>query len=128
MWQQIIALVLIIILITRLSLLKKKGKIQSNEYIFWMIFWSLAGLAMLFLKQLDNLLMDFGFSGSGINFLLYLAVLFLFYLIFRLRLKILDLDTKITKLLREIALRENDNIAKDNNDTLKDNDNIPKEE
>lgn len=114
MWQQIIALILIIIFITRLSLLKKKGEILKNEYIFWMIFWSLAGLAILFLKQLDTLLIDFGFSGGGINFLLYLAVLFLFYLIFRLKLKILDLDTKITKLLRELALKDdnkNNNIS-----------------
>ncbi|MFP4514638.1 MAG: DUF2304 domain-containing protein [Parcubacteria group bacterium] len=113
MWQQIIALVFIVVFIIRLSLLKKKGEIQSNEYIFWMIFWSLAGLAVLFLKELDNLLFDFGFSGSGINFLLYLAVLFLFYLIFRLRLKILDLDTKITKLLRELALKDNHNTPKE---------------
>ncbi|HKK54611.1 MAG TPA: DUF2304 domain-containing protein [Patescibacteria group bacterium] len=113
MWQQIIALVLIIIFITRLNLLRKKNKIQKNEYIFWMIFWGLAGLAILFLKQLDTLLIDFGFSGSGINFLLYLAVLFLFYLIFRLRLKILDLDTKITKLLRELALKDDHNTPKE---------------
>ncbi|MCF7794822.1 DUF2304 domain-containing protein [Patescibacteria group bacterium] len=109
MWQQTIALILILIFIFRLTLLKKKGKVQNNEYIFWMIFWSLAALAMLFLKQLDTLLIDLGFSGSGINFLLYLAILFLFYLIFRLRLKILNLDTKITKLLREIALKDSDN-------------------
>lgn len=113
MWQQIIALVLIIIFITRLTLLKKNNKIQKNEYIFWMIFWTLAWLAILFLKQLDTLLIDFGFSGSGINFLLYLAVLFLFYLIFRLRLKILDLDTKITRLLRELALRDDHNTPND---------------
>jgi hypothetical protein len=112
MWQQIIALVLIIIFIIRLTLLKNKNKIQKNEYIFWLIFWTLAGLAVLFLKQLDTLLSDFGFSGGGINFLLYLAVLFLFYLIFRLRLKILDLDTKITKLLRELALKDNHNTEK----------------
>jgi hypothetical protein len=113
MWQQIIALALIIIFISRLTLLKKNGKILKNEYIFWIIFWSLAGIAILFLKQIDTLLIDLGFSGSGINFLLYLAVLFLFYLIFRLRLKILDLDKKITKLLRELALKEDNNLSND---------------
>jgi hypothetical protein len=113
MWQQIIALALIIIFISRLTLLKKNGKILKNEYIFWMIFWALAGIAILFLKQIDTLLIDLGFSGSGINFLLYLAVLFLFYLIFRLRLKILDLDKKITKLLRELALKEDNNLSND---------------
>jgi hypothetical protein len=111
MWQQIIALILIIIFIIRLSLLRKKGKILKNEYIFWMIFWTLAGLAILFLKQLDTLLIEFGVSSTGINFLLYLAILFLFYLIFRLRLKILDLDTKITKLLRELALKDEDKTS-----------------
>jgi hypothetical protein len=76
-----------------------------------MIFWTLAGLAILFLKQLDTLLIEFGVSSTGINFLLYLAILFLFYLIFRLRLKILDLDTKITKLLRELALKDEDKTS-----------------
>jgi len=117
MWQQIIAFSIIIIFIFRLSILRKNNKIKSNEFNFWIIFWCLAAIPVLFLIQIDIILFNLGFSGGGINFLLYLAILFLFYLIFKLRLKIVNLEAKLTKLIREIALDSNkkDNNKEDNN-------------
>jgi hypothetical protein len=49
-----------------------------------------------------------GFSGSGIDVLVYLGVALLLYAVVRLRLRIAALDRTITKLVREIALRDND--------------------
>jgi hypothetical protein len=51
---------------------------------------------------------DFGFSASGINFLAYLAILILFYLNFRLRLKVEKMDKDITAVARKIALDKED--------------------
>jgi hypothetical protein len=47
-----------------------------------------------------------GFYSSGINFLLYLAIIILFYLIFRLRLQILKMDRDISRLVEKIANQE----------------------
>lgn len=106
MLQQALALIFIAIFIWRLFEQKKKKQIGSNEFVFWLSFWSLGALAIIFIRQLDQLLESLGFSGSGINFLLYLAVLSLFYLIFKLRLKISKLEKSLTDLVREIALKK----------------------
>ena len=73
MFQQAIALAFIAIFIWRLSLQKKKKQIGNNEFILWLAFWLTGALAIIFIRSLDKILVSLGFSGSGINFLLYLA-------------------------------------------------------
>jgi hypothetical protein len=106
MLQQAIALIFIAIFIWRLLIQKKKNQIKDNEFLFWLAFWSLGALAIIFIRLLDKLLVNAGFSGSGINFLLYLAVISLFYFIFKLRLKISKLEKNLTDLVREITLKQ----------------------
>jgi hypothetical protein len=105
MLQQSIALIFIAIFIWRLFTQRKKQTINNNEFIFWLAFWLIGALAIIFIRLLDKLLITAGFSGSGINFLLYLAVITLFYLIFKLRLKISKLEKSLTDLVRELALK-----------------------
>jgi len=106
MTQQIIALLFILLFVLRLYQQRKKKQINGNEFLFWLSFWSLGAIAIIFIKQLDSLLAQLGFSSGGINFLLYLSVLSLFYFIFKLRLKINKLEKNLTDLVREIALKK----------------------
>lgn len=105
MRQQIIALLVILFFLTRLFIQKKKGRVRGNEFRLWLSFWLLAGLAIIFIKDIDHILRVFGFSLSGINFLLYLAVLALFYFVFRLRLTLAKLDQDLTEIARQVALK-----------------------
>lgn len=104
MLQQIIALIIILFFIFRLLDQKNKKEINRNEFSLWFIFWLIAAGAIIFIKQIDWLLQFFGFSLSGINFLIYLAVLALFYLVFRLRLSLAKLDRNLTEVARHVAL------------------------
>jgi small membrane protein len=104
MSQQIIALVIIIFFIVRLFWQKKKDLIVFNEFIFWLCFWLLSGTAIIFIKNIDKLLTDLGFSSSGINVLFYLAVILLFYLVFKSRIRLERIERDLTKIIREIAL------------------------
>ncbi len=77
-----------------------------GEFYFWLIFW-LGSLALVFgLKQLDAFVRWLGFSASGIQVLLYLGVAVLFYLIFRLRLRLERMEENITKMVESMALAE----------------------
>jgi hypothetical protein len=105
MLQQIIALSFIIIFIWRLYQQKKKKEIGANEFILWLSFWSLGALAIIFIRLIDQVLVSIGFSGSGINFLFYLAVMSLFYFVFKLRLKLSKVEKNLTDLVREITLK-----------------------
>lgn len=106
MWQQIIALILILFFLLRLIQQKKNKELKQNEFILWLSFWLIGALAIIFIKHLDYLLASLGFSGAGINFLIYLSIFTLFYLVFKLRLKIAKLESQITKIVREISLKE----------------------
>lgn len=115
MIQQFIALVIIIFFLVRLLWQKKNNKIKGGEFNFWLIFWIISAVAVLFIKQIDTLVASIGFSGSGIEVLLYMAVVILFYFIFRLRLRISKIETDITRIVRGIAIDNNkqDNTNKD---------------
>ena len=104
MFQQALAIIIIAFFISRLFWQKKNKQIHSNEFIFWLVFWLLAGLAIIFLKKIDVLVASLGFSGKGIDILFYIAVIILFYFILRLRLRIQKMEKNITKIVREIAL------------------------
>ena len=120
MLQQIIALAIIITFIWRLFIQKKKKQINSTEFSLWLIFWLVGGLAIIFIRKIDAFLIHLGFSSAGINFLFYIAVIVLFYLIFKLRLTIAKMDENITKISRQIALTEdNQNTNQQSNNEHK---------
>ncbi|MCK5416070.1 DUF2304 family protein [Candidatus Parcubacteria bacterium] len=107
MFQQVIAVIIMIFFLSRLFLHKKRKKISTNEFLFWLIFWIFSFLAIIFIKKIDSLVANLGFSASGIDVLLYFGFVVLFYLIFRLRLKIEKMDRNITTIVREITLINN---------------------
>lgn len=106
MLQQIIALIIIAFFLVRLYWQKQKNYIGLNEFMFWLIFWLLAAGLIIALKFIDKLVADLGFSGSGIEVLLYLTVAGLFYFVFRLRLKLEKIEKDITKIVQSIALKD----------------------
>lgn len=105
MIQQVIAILILLFFAFKLSREKKKNHITKNEFIFWLIFWLIGVLTIAFIKPIDKIVMSLGFSSSGINLVFYLAVLFLFYLIFRMRLKMVKIENDITELSRKITLK-----------------------
>jgi len=103
MIQTLFALLIISLFIIRLIWQKQKGQVASSEFLFWLSFWMISGILILFIKDIDLIVAKLGFSGSGIQILLYLAVALLFSQIFRLRLKIEKMDQNITRLTEHQA-------------------------
>lgn len=103
MAQQLLALGLILFFLIRLFQQRRRARLQPAEFRFWLVFWLLAAVLVLGLKQIDQLVARFGFSGSGIEVLLYLAVTILFYFIFRLRLRLAKLEREMTEVVSRLA-------------------------
>jgi small membrane protein len=106
MLQQTIALIIIAFFIARLYWQKKNNHIGVNEFLFWLIFWLMAAALIISLRLIDRLVAGLGFTGSGIEVLLYLSVAILFYFVFRLRLKLEKIEKDITKIVKNIALKD----------------------
>lgn len=105
MIQQIIAILILLFFVFKLGLEWKKKSITINEFVFWIFFWVIAFLIIVFIKPIDKLVINLGFSSSGINLVFYIAVLLLFYLIFRMRLRMVKMEKDITELSRKITLK-----------------------
>lgn len=105
MFQQSIALIIIAFFLSRLYWQKQKKQIAPGEFVFWLVFWLTAAAAVVSLKWIDKLVAELGFSGSGIEVLLYLGIAVLFYFVFRLRLRLEKMERDVTKIVREIAVK-----------------------
>lgn len=104
MIQQLLGLLIIAFIVSRQVILYKKQLLAKGEFYFWLLFWLLAAIAIIFIKEIDSLVAKLGFSGSGINVLLYLAVITSFYFIFRMRLRLAKIEKDITQIVREVAI------------------------
>jgi len=100
---QYIATGIIIVVLIQFLIKVLKDRTQLIKLLFWGIFW---GIALVFIwlptNTIDKLGQLFG-VGRGIDVLVYLSIIFLFYYIFRQSEKINKLEKEITKLVREIT-------------------------
>jgi hypothetical protein len=88
-----------------ISVLKKKheGVLGPKGTAFWVLFWILTMVAVLWPNGITELANAFGI-GRGADFVLYIALVVLFYLIFRLNVKLEGLARGVTKLVRREAI------------------------
>lgn len=104
MFQQVIALVVIIYFVIRLVIQKRKKSINNYEFFMWFVFWAISGLAIVFIKKIDIFVASIGFSGSGIDVLIYISIVLLFYFVFKLRIRLEKQERNITKIIRDISI------------------------
>jgi len=72
---------------------------------FWLVFWFGVG-AVVALPWTTSLLAARLGVTRGVDLVIYVSVIVLFYLVFRLTLKLEKLESNITKIVREAALSE----------------------
>ncbi|MEM3154014.1 MAG: DUF2304 domain-containing protein [Candidatus Woesearchaeota archaeon] len=102
---QIVALLVAVIHIARLLALWKNKKIPGKTALLWFFIWAAVLFVVFFTPVIDALSRPIG-VGRGIDMVVYLSVLALFYFVFQLHMKIDKLEKEITRLVREIALKK----------------------
>lgn len=108
MFQQLLAIIIILFFIGRLFWQRRRSDVGGMEFYFWMIFWILALVSVAFIKKIDMFVAGLGFSASGIDVLFYLAVMLLFYFVLRIRIKLEGIERNLTVLVREDAIGRGD--------------------
>src|SRR3989339_931132 len=98
---QIIIGIFVLLVVFRLSKKFKEGGLKTSEFIGWLLIWIIA-LVAFWLPQSTSYLAGLFGIGRGVDLALYLAVLTLFYLIFRLYLKLDKQQKDLTKIVRHI--------------------------
>ena len=84
-----------------------KKEIRGRELTAWLVFWVLVTAAVVWPTGTDYLANTVG-VGRGVDLLLYISVLVIFYLVFRILVRLEKIDRQITKVVRKVALDEDD--------------------
>ena len=100
---QILAILFALFALSRAILRVKDGNLSIHEFLFWNVIW-IAVLIFAFVPGISTLLANLFGIGRGVDFLLYISVVVLFYLIFRLYVKTEKTEQEITRLVSHIAL------------------------
>ncbi|HIQ39481.1 MAG TPA: DUF2304 domain-containing protein [Methanothermococcus okinawensis] len=102
---QILALVFAIFAMFKIILQVKNSEINIESAIFWIFIWMLVILMVVFPQTMSYLATLTG-VGRGVDVVIYLAIIILFYLQYRLYMKMENIEREITLIVREIAILE----------------------
>ncbi|MFA6427914.1 MAG: DUF2304 domain-containing protein [Candidatus Buchananbacteria bacterium] len=102
---QIILVLVILLTLSRIWLKYRAQEVSGQEFLAWLIFWLGAGLIVLNPGWATSLANILG-VGRGSDLAVYLAVLGLYYLIFKIFLRLAKLEKNLTKLTRQEALKK----------------------
>ena len=102
---QYVASVIIGVILVQLVTKIVKDKIAIVRSIFWVIFW-LATLTLVWFPEILAKISNIFGVGRGVDILIYISIIFLFYIMLNQNTKIDKLENKITTLVREIAKNE----------------------
>lgn len=98
-----IAVVFALFAISRTYLRMRESKLSIGQFIFWTILW--IGVVLLtFMPDMINILADTLGIRRPIDVVVYFSIVLLFYLIFRLYVKISDTEREISQLVSAVAI------------------------
>lgn len=101
---QIIGIVFAVFALSRAVLRFKDHSIKGNELVFWTVIWGGVICVALFPSIFVTLSKLLGI-GRGVDTLIYTGIIILFYLFFRMYVKVEAQQKEMTKLVREIAIQ-----------------------
>lgn len=90
--------------LSRVMLRMKDGKITKKEGLFWCAVWVLA-IVLVFVKDYLNLLQDFISTRRPVDAIIYISIILLFYLVFRIYVKLDQMEQDITTIVRNRAIQ-----------------------
>ncbi|AXI25580.1 hypothetical protein CFE53_05355 [Methanofervidicoccus sp. A16] len=109
---QIFALVFAIFAMFKIIMQLKNNEINLESAIFWIFIWVLVILIVVFPQTMSHLATLTG-VGRGVDVVIYVAIIILFYLLYRLYIKIENIEREITLIVREIAILEKEKKEKE---------------
>lgn len=82
---------------------KKDGLLSVSGLLFWLVFWVVAAIAVLW-PNTTQMIADRIGIGRGTDLVVYAAVAIMFFLLFKLHIKIEKINRDVTKVVRWKAL------------------------
>jgi len=109
---QILLVAFSVFVIWRVVLRFKNKELSLPWFIFWTLFW-IAVIVVVVLPQTTEVVASWLGVGRGVDVAIYVSIVILFYLVFRIFIKIQGIEKNITDLTRGKAIREAEVPKKD---------------
>jgi len=94
---------LILLIVSRIVLRYREKSLSTREFIFWLLFWLVAGVVALQPDWTGIAAERLGI-GRGADLVVYLSLVAIFYLLFRIQIQQKKTEREITKIVRKISL------------------------
>lgn len=101
---KIIIVVFTVFALSRVFLRFREKRVTLVEFLIWSVLWVGITVAAI-LPQTTTFIADILGVGRGVDAVIYLALLVLFYGMFRLYVKMEHIEQEITQIVRTVALR-----------------------
>jgi hypothetical protein len=98
----IIISVFAVFALSRVILRSKDNSISTMESLFWVIIW-IAVVILTTFPQITDKLSEIAGIGRGVDTAFFIAIILLLYIVFRLYIKIDNLDKDITNLNTKLS-------------------------
>jgi hypothetical protein len=103
---KVFSLVLAAIVISK-SYVDFRAKVESLPIlIFWIVTWIIIVVVALFPSIIDLLISSFGGGRTGLGTFFGIGLVFLFFIVYRMYMKIERLERNLVKTVQELALRD----------------------
>jgi len=102
---QILMTIFVLFAASRVVLRFKEGKISLVAMVAWVFLWIAVEIVIWIPEATTSIARILGI-GRGADLIIYGSVVVLFYLVFRIYVKLEDIERQITTLVRKIALEK----------------------
>lgn len=104
--KPIVALLVIFVLFawSRVILRFRDRKVNQKELVFWSLLW-LTMLVVVILPGKTTYIAHLLGMGRGFDAMVFIAIVVLFYVIYRLYIKANETEQELTEIIRQMALR-----------------------
>ena len=87
----------------------RAGDLSKGGLVWWSLFWVVAGVVVMLPNSTAYFAKLVGI-GRGADLVVYVSLVAIFFMVFRLMMKVEMLNKDITKLTRKIALKDDKDI------------------
>ena len=102
---QVVGIVIALFSLLMVLIRFRKKQISLREFSLWGVFWIILGVFILYPWLMSRLATLVG-VGRGVDVIVYLGLILLFYLVFKINVRMERIEQDITKIVKEEALRK----------------------
>lgn len=104
MWLQIIVSIFIALILYRLFRQRQNARLSNASFILWLILW-LAVAIVFWQPEITSYLAHIFGIQRGADLTVYTAIVVIFYLLFKIFVRLNKIDSDFTKLVRQDAIK-----------------------